>query len=273
MVGEKINPSSQPHLDPSPSRASWTSTSAAEPNPDTRELFGELESIAATLEYPTRDARLDFMDGQGMGAPSCCRPSASAWNKPAATTRKLSSPPSGLQPVDGRDWGFSYKERIFAAPIFTPGGRRRSPGATELGAGEGRPVRAVAAAVRSSRSGGRSPSDPIYDPFWQRERSGVTVLVLRWGQLVFQLHKDWGEKARTRRSGRKPSGLSCRTTKRRPLRESPGTSPLPPIPEPEDRLHRTGSGLGVPPVRQAQEVVRSDSALTRGPRQTFMRHA
>ena len=50
--------------------------------------------------------------------------------------------------------------------------------------------------------------------------------------------------------------------------------PVPPLPQPADGRHRKRLGVGVPPVREADQVLRPDADLIykEDPRETFKRH-
>ena len=132
-AGQHVHP--EPHVRPRrrARRRSWPSSRARQPGGDIKSLFGELEPIRP--EYRDRDARLAVMDGQGLDAcwlfptlgvgmeealrddPEACVAAFQAFN------RWLDD-----------DWGFAYRDRIYAAPYFTlvdldAGDRRAGVGA------------------------------------------------------------------------------------------------------------------------------------------------
>jgi predicted TIM-barrel fold metal-dependent hydrolase len=77
------------------------------------------------------------------------------------------------------DWGLCFRNRIFAAPYITLSdvGFAREELEWALGRGA-RVVVMRPAAVWTARDGVRSPSDPLFDPFWARvNEAGITVVV------------------------------------------------------------------------------------------------
>jgi len=156
------------------------------------------------------------MDGQGMGG-AILLPTLGVGMEQALLhdPEALIAAFRAFQPVMEEDWGFSYKERIFAAPIFTlvdaDAAWRQLNWALEKDA---RFVLLLPGPVINAlgRTVAVGPDlRPILAALERLRRDGAGS---RWGQLVFQLPQGLGpRRPRTRRSGRTPSGLSCRTTK------------------------------------------------------------
>jgi len=202
MVGEKINRFiPNPTFDPitKPGQLDEYFRGRNPKSQDTRELFGELESIADHPEYRNRDARLAFMDGQGMGG-AILLPTLGVGMEQALLhdPEALIAAFRAFNKWIEEDWGFSYKERIFATPIFTL--VDSDAALAQLNWALERDARFVLLLPGPviTPSGGRSPSDPIYDPFWQRVNdSGVTVLIHGGDSWYSSYHKDWGETAQT----------------------------------------------------------------------------
>ena len=94
------------------------------------------------------------------------------------------------------DWGFAYQERIFAAPLFT----WVDPAAavTELEwalATDARFLLLLPGPVITP-AGGRSPSDPVFDPFWARVNEACATVVVHGGDSWYSNYlPDWGESA------------------------------------------------------------------------------
>ncbi len=87
---------------------------------DLKTMFGELDPISQRPEYRDRDARLALMDRQGLEA---------AFFFPTLGVGMQASLSHDLPAVKAaftgfnrwmlEDWGFDYKERIFAAPVIS----------------------------------------------------------------------------------------------------------------------------------------------------------
>jgi predicted TIM-barrel fold metal-dependent hydrolase len=160
---------------------------------NTLELFGELEPIRP--EYRDRDARLALMDTQGMAA-AIFLPTLGVGMEQAlihdipALTAAFRSFNRWME----EDWGFAYRERIFAAPYITlvdpDNAVRELDWALEHDA---RFVVMVGGPVMTA-VGGRSPADPMFDGFWARaNEAGITVLY-HGGESAYSRHlADWGE--------------------------------------------------------------------------------
>lgn len=136
-----------------------------------KRIFGELEPLPDC--YLNRDSRLKVMDEQGV-------------------ERALFFPTMGVG-VEGlnpdritlnyklfhafnlwldEDWGFDYKNRIYAAPHIPVGDPILA--AKELDFLLERGAKLVS--MRPGPANGRSPADPSWDPFWARvNESGVIV--------------------------------------------------------------------------------------------------
>jgi predicted TIM-barrel fold metal-dependent hydrolase len=147
-------------------------------NPDARDmrsLFGELEPIRP--EYRDHDARLAVMDEQGL-AGCFLFPTLGVGMEEA-----LAHDPEALVAAFGAfnrwledDWGYAYRERIFAAPMIT---------LVDVDAAVSEVSRVLDADARlicvkggpaHTPSGLTSPADRRFDPFWGVvNESGVTV--------------------------------------------------------------------------------------------------
>ena len=140
-------------------------------NDRTAIAYGELEPIRPA--YRDREVRLGVMDEQGvertMLFPTLC-----------VTLEGFMKDDVGLL-YDSfesfnrwleEDWGFAWKDRIYAAPYLIMLDRDRLIAELErvLKAG----VRVIT--IRPGPAYGRSPADPYFDPFWARvEEAGVLV--------------------------------------------------------------------------------------------------
>ena len=281
MVGERIN-----RFIPNPTFDPVSKPGALDEyfrgrNPrgkDTPDLFGELDRAADVPEYRDRDKRIALMDAQGMGA-SIMLPTLGVGMEQAL----LPDIDAVVAAFDAfnqwilDDWGFAYQERIFAATVLTLADPAAAERTVDWGLAKRHPLLPDRARPRvhgirdevavRSRLRRRVAEDQ------RRRRDGWSCTVATPGTPGTA--RTGARRGRPRRSARTRSGPSCRSTRRRTssptcwlngVLERPAQ---PPVRRGRDRLR-----LGVPPPRQAEEVVGSDPArLLRGsPRQTFKRH-
>jgi predicted TIM-barrel fold metal-dependent hydrolase len=142
---------------------------------DIRSLFGDLEPIRP--EYRDHDARLAVMDRQGLDGcflfPTLGVGMEEALaDDPGALVAAFSAFNRWLED----DWGYAYRERIFAAPMLT---------LVDVGAAVEELTRVLDADARivcikggpaHCPTGLISPADVRFDPFWDLvNESGVTV--------------------------------------------------------------------------------------------------
>src|SRR3954464_12760454 len=165
------------------------------PANDIRGAFGDLEPIRP--EYRDRDARLALMDEQGMegcflfptlgvgmeqallGDPEAAHAVFSAFN------RWLED-----------DWGYAHQERLFTAPYLTLLEPDLAVAELDRVLGLGARVIVMRAGPVQHPRGGRSPGDPVYDPFWARiEEAGVAVAYHSGEAGYGRYLTDWGESA------------------------------------------------------------------------------
>jgi predicted TIM-barrel fold metal-dependent hydrolase len=158
-----------------------------------RDAFGELEPIHA--EYRNRDARIAVMDRQGMRG-AFFFPTLGVGMEEA-----LSEDPEAVVAAFRAfnrwlhdDWGFAYRERIFAAPYMTLVDLESA--VDELEWVLERDARLVVMRPAPVRVPGnsRSPADPHYDPFWARvAEAGLTVAFHGGDSGYGRYFADWGE--------------------------------------------------------------------------------
>lgn len=140
-------------------------------------LFGELEPIRP--EYRDRDARLKVMDQQGLEG---------AWLFPTlgvgvevALRQDVPACVAAFRAFNRwleEDWGFAYRNRLFAAPYFTL--LDLDAAIAELEWCLAHDVRLICMVPTPVERDGvsRSPFLSDYDPFWARvNEAGITVVV------------------------------------------------------------------------------------------------
>jgi len=142
---------------------------------DMRSLFGELEPIRP--EYRDRDARLAVMDDQGL-AGCFLFPTLGVGMEEA-----LAHDPAALVAAFGAfnrwledDWGYAYRERIFAAPMITLVDVEAAVSEVSRVLEADARIICVKGGPAHTASGLTSPADRRFDPFWAVvNESGVTV--------------------------------------------------------------------------------------------------
>ena len=163
----------------------------------TRELFGELDRLADRPEYQDREARLKLMDAQGMQGAIFLPTLGVGMEQP------LLHDPDALVAAFrafnrwmDEDWGFSYQERIFAAPIFTLVNPAAAVDELDWALEHDARFILLLPGPVMTPAGGMSPSDPVLDPFWQKVNdAGVSVVVHGGDSWYSSYLKDWGEKS------------------------------------------------------------------------------
>jgi predicted TIM-barrel fold metal-dependent hydrolase len=164
---------------------------------DSRKLFGDLDDLKDHPEYQNRDARIAFMDNQGIEG-AILLPTLGV-----GMEQSLRQDPPALVAAFRafnrwmeEDWGFAYGERIFAAPYMT----LVDPGAAvaELQWAldhDARFVVMVGGPVVVNGTG-RAPADPVFDPFWAlANESGITVCFHGGDSFYTEYLAHWGERA------------------------------------------------------------------------------
>jgi predicted TIM-barrel fold metal-dependent hydrolase len=199
MVGEKINKFiPNPTFDPvaKPGALDEYFRGRNPRGEDTRDLFGELEPISERPEYRDREKRLELMDHQGIEG-AIFLPTLGVGMEQALIhdPDALSAAFRAFNRWMDDDWGFAYRERIFAAPIFTLVDAVAAEDELEWALGRDARFVLIMPGPVMTPAGGRSPSDPMYDGFWSRiDDAGVTVVVHGGDSWYSRYAADWGER-------------------------------------------------------------------------------
>ena len=161
---------------------------------DIRTLFGELDRLAEHPEYQDREARLKLMDHQGIEG-AIFLPTLGVGMEQALIhdPEALVAAFRAFNRWMEEDWGFAYRERIFAAPIFTLVDAAAAEAELQWALEQDARFALLVPGPIMTPSGGRSPTDKAYDGFWGRlNEAGVTV-VLHGGDSWYSTYlKDWG---------------------------------------------------------------------------------
>ena len=141
------------------------------------ELLRDREPIRP--EYLDRDARVKVMQEQGLEA---------IWLFPTLGVlyeELLKEDPEAVAMTFRafnqwlyEDWGFAYRDRIFAAPYISLAIVEEAVAELELALERGARIVCIRPAAVHSRVGSKSPADPAFDAFWSRvNEAGITVIV------------------------------------------------------------------------------------------------
>jgi predicted TIM-barrel fold metal-dependent hydrolase len=136
-----------------------------------KRIFGELVPLSA--EYRDREARLLLMDEQGVEK-AIFYPTLGVGIEGLNANRVELSYKlfHAFNLWLDEDWGFAYRDRIYAAPhipVLDP-----SLAAAELDFVLERGAKIIS--LRPGPANGRSPADPVWDPFWARvNEAGIVV--------------------------------------------------------------------------------------------------
>ena len=162
-----------------------------------RTLFGDLDPMSEHPEYRDRDARLRLMDEQGING-AIFLPTLGVGMEQAL----IDDPPALLAAFRAfnawmeEDWGFAYKERIYAAPVLTFVDPDALVGQIEWALDHDVRFFVVVPGPVITASGPVSPADPVFDPAWARmAEAGVTVTVHGGNSYYGRYLADWGENA------------------------------------------------------------------------------
>jgi predicted TIM-barrel fold metal-dependent hydrolase len=149
-------------------------------NPEGRnpiEFLAEREPIRP--EYRDRDARLARMDEFGLEAVWMFPTLGMLYEEqlkhdPEAVTLTFAAFNRWL----AEDWGFAYRDRIFAAPYVSLCDVEWACSELEWALDSGARTIVMRPAAPWTATGPKPPTDPAFDPFWARvNEAGVTVVV------------------------------------------------------------------------------------------------
>jgi len=158
-----------------------------------RDAFGALEPIHPG--YRDRDERLTIMDAQGMEG-AFFFPTLGVGMEEAL----IDDPPAVVAAFRAfnrwleEDWGFAYRERIFAAPYLTLVDLDEAVAELEWLLAHDLRVAVMRSAPVRVPGKSRSPADPYYDPFWSRANEAGITIAFHGGDAGYgRYFADWGE--------------------------------------------------------------------------------
>ena len=129
--------------------------------------------------YRDRDARLAQLDDHGLDA---------VWMFPTLGMiyeEQLHEDPEAVAVTFrafnrwvAEDWGFDFRERIFAAPYISLADIDAAVGELEWALAGGARIVVMRPAAPTTAAGRKAPTHPDFDPFWARaNEAGITVVV------------------------------------------------------------------------------------------------
>jgi len=146
-------------------------------------------------EYRDRDARIAKLDEQGVAATlmfptMACGVEEALRNDVPAMMASLSAFNRWLE----EDWGFAYKDRIFAVPLIAFSDPELAVKEVEFCLSRGARMLHLRPAPVPTEKGPRSPGDRMFDPVWARINEARVTVALHLGDSGYQrLNARWGE--------------------------------------------------------------------------------
>jgi predicted TIM-barrel fold metal-dependent hydrolase len=147
---------------------------------DMRALFGDLEPIRTA--YRDRDARLALLDEQGLEAALLFPTQGVGVEEPMRHSAEITH--ATLEAFNrwlDEDWGFAYRDRLFAAPMLSLMDVGRAVRELEWALARGARVVHLRPAPVPAPGGSRSPGHADYDPFWARVAEAGAVVAFHAG--------------------------------------------------------------------------------------------
>lgn len=145
-------------------------------------------------DYTSRDRRIELLDEWNLDAALIFPSSALGSDAQMSDDPELAiATATAFNRWIEEDWGYSYRDRIFAAPFISL--QHLDGAVTEL-----ERVLALGARViqiRLGATGGRSPGHPHFDPFWARVQEARVPVALHITASGYEhlLANFWGEDA------------------------------------------------------------------------------
>jgi predicted TIM-barrel fold metal-dependent hydrolase len=143
-------------------------------------MRSNLEPLPAA--YQDRDARIALMDVQGVDACWMFPTAAVHYEKPLKNDiEAITAVHQGFNRWLEEDWGFAYRDRIFAAPYMTLADPDWACQELDWVIDRGARIVVTLPAPVLTKEGPRSPGDEVFDPFWARVSEAGIVVVAHVG--------------------------------------------------------------------------------------------
>lgn len=161
---------------------------------DIREAFGELKDIKEHPEYRDRDARVELMEKQNLEAAyffptlGVGMESALANDLPA-----MRAAFKGFNRWLAEDWGFSYKNKIFAAPYISLSNVEEAVAELDWALEHDCRLVNLRASAVLTENGNFPLGHPRHDAFWKKANDAGIVISFHSGDAGYDFIYDyWG---------------------------------------------------------------------------------
>ena len=161
---------------------------------DMREAFGELEPLSERPEYRDRDAKIDLLTKQNLDG--CLLFPTLGVGMESALENDLPALQAAFSAFNrwlSEDWGFSYQERLFAAPYITLSNVQHAIAELEFALDNDARVINLRASAVTTEDGQKNPADTDFDDFWSRvNEAGITVAFHAGDAAYDFMFAHWG---------------------------------------------------------------------------------
>ena len=161
---------------------------------DMRDAFGELEPLSERPEYRDRDAKIDLLTKQNLDG--CLLFPTLGVGMESALENDLPALQAAFSAFNrwlSEDWGFSYQERLFAAPYITLSNVQHAIAELEFALDNDARVINLRASAVTTEDGQKNPADTDFDDFWSRvNEAGITVAFHAGDAAYDFMFAHWG---------------------------------------------------------------------------------
>ena len=161
---------------------------------DMRDAFGELEPLSERPEYRDRDAKVDLLTKQNLDG--CLLFPTLGVGMESALENDLPALQAAFSAFNrwlSEDWGFSYQERLFAAPYITLSNVQHAIAELEFALDNDARVINLRASAVTTEDGQKNPADTDFDDFWSRvNEAGITVAFHAGDAAYDFMFAHWG---------------------------------------------------------------------------------
>ena len=161
---------------------------------DIRDAFGDLEPIAERPEYRDKDAKIRKLDEQGIEG--CFLFPTLGVGMESALENDIPALAAAFTAFNKwllEDWGFNYKERLFAAPYITLANVDNAIRELEFAIENDARLINLRASTVTTHDGKKSPADKVFDPFWEQVNDSGLTVAFHAGDAAYDfMFAHWG---------------------------------------------------------------------------------